>query len=569
MIKPLRLFTFILLWTVAESVSAQTITDILNYNSVGISGKYYKSWKNTLSSGATYQGNSAGGKNTIQLRSSNKSSGIVVTKSGGTVKSVTIRLYSTNVDTRQVDVYGKNTPYTQIGELYTVEQGELIGSITPKTTEITISPDKNYAFIGIRSKTGLIYVDQIEIEWTKSDFAMSSPKIQGNTPFESSTTISITGDEDSEIYYTLNGENPSISSTKYTEPFIINQSSTIKAIAVKDGLTSVISTATFEKISEQDTDTNPDIAEKGSLSNPYSVTDVINGQCNNKQGVYVEGYICGAYDFKKEINNNVDANIIIGATVDATNYIAVELPKGYLRDAINVSTGGMIETKVILKGNIETLYFGSPGLKATSEAYVGINLTKVRYATMFFSKATLQVPENIKAFTYKMVNDKLAQSKRIAAGENIAAGTAVVLNGEPGDYWCKVVGPNENSVTDTYNILRGTDTTFALSEDTDCYFYILSVNAANDPNSVGFYWKKNYGAAFTNGAHKAYLKVPKSVINANAKSIYLFSDISTAIQPTTYSASKGNPQIHNIAGQRVNRNYKGIIIINGRKYISK
>lgn len=564
----LRLFIIMLLWTAADSVSAQTITDVLNYQTVGVTGKDYKKWIAHLASGADYDGNSAGGNNSIRLRASNIS-GIIVNNPGSIVKSITIKLYDTKIKNQQIDIYGKTTPYKERDELYNAKQGELIGSIDVQTKEATIFPDKEYSYIGIRSKSGVIYVKQIEIEWAKSDLAVFSPKIQGNSPFEGSTTISITGDEGSDIYYTLNGEDPSIASTKYTGPFTVSQTTTIKAIAVKDGNISAVSSTRFEKNIGKDTDTNPDIAEKGSLRIPYSVTDVINGQCNNEKEIYVEGYICGAYGDNKVINNKVDANFIIGATADATDCIAIQLPIGNLRDAINVTNDGMIGTKVMLKGNIVASYFGGPGLNSTSEAYIGLSLTDIRYATMYYSKATLQIPDNITAFTYKLDNGELVVSKRISAGENIAAGTAVVLNGEPGDYWCKVIIEDENSVADANNILRGTDGTSTLSTDPDSYFYMLSINKAKEPNSIGFYWGQEYGEAFINGAHKAYLKVSKENFNAYAKSFYLFSNTPTSIQSTIHSKPHANAPIHNIAGQRVNSNYKGIVICNGKKYILK
>ena len=51
------------------------------------------------------------------------------------------------------------------------------------------------------------------------------------------------------IYYTTDGSTPTTSSSVYTEPFTINETTTIKAFGVKDGLAnSGVATATFTKV---------------------------------------------------------------------------------------------------------------------------------------------------------------------------------------------------------------------------------------------------------------------------------------------------------------------------------
>ena len=54
-------------------------------------------------------------------------------------------------------------------------------------------------------------------------------------------------DANAEIYYTLDNSDPNINSNLYTEPFTLYKSSTLKALAVKDGKFSKIITAHFTK----------------------------------------------------------------------------------------------------------------------------------------------------------------------------------------------------------------------------------------------------------------------------------------------------------------------------------
>ncbi len=76
---------------------------------------------------------------------------------------------------------------------------------------------------------------------------LDAPEIEGDTPFEGSTTVTITAEEGAAIYYTINGDTPSSESILYEEPFELSESATVKAIAIKGDLVSSVASKSFEK----------------------------------------------------------------------------------------------------------------------------------------------------------------------------------------------------------------------------------------------------------------------------------------------------------------------------------
>ena len=145
---------------------AATLTDVLTPEAIG--QKTYGDWKGkTFTSSAVYAGNSTTSyNNEIQMQSDNRNSGIVTTTSGGKVKRVAITWQKNVTIERTVDIYGKNTPYTAATDLYNSnKQGTKIGSLvnTSDTRELTITGD--YAYIGLRSNNGAVYMLNISIDW--------------------------------------------------------------------------------------------------------------------------------------------------------------------------------------------------------------------------------------------------------------------------------------------------------------------------------------------------------------------------------------------------------------------
>jgi len=144
------------------TVWAEDVTDVLTATSFAATSTTYTDFSNvSFTSDAVYAGNSAktssGG---IQLRSKNSNSGIVSTTSGGKVKSVSITVES---GSNTVDVYGSNTAYTAASDLYGNNKGTKLGSLSSNSTTVTVEGD--YAYVGIRSNNGAIYLTNITIVW--------------------------------------------------------------------------------------------------------------------------------------------------------------------------------------------------------------------------------------------------------------------------------------------------------------------------------------------------------------------------------------------------------------------
>ena len=77
--------------------------------------------------------------------------------------------------------------------------------------------------------------------------SVAAPVISGTSPFEESTQVSISGPDGATIYYSENGDDPDSNDTLYTQPFTIDETTTIKAIAIKDGVSSQVTTKVFTK----------------------------------------------------------------------------------------------------------------------------------------------------------------------------------------------------------------------------------------------------------------------------------------------------------------------------------
>ena len=76
---------------------------------------------------------------------------------------------------------------------------------------------------------------------------VAAPTIGGEGAFTTSTQVTMSGPDGAEIRYTSDGSTPTASSTLYTEAITVSSSVTLKAIAIKDGQSSEVTTKQFVK----------------------------------------------------------------------------------------------------------------------------------------------------------------------------------------------------------------------------------------------------------------------------------------------------------------------------------
>ena len=71
--------------------------------------------------------------------------------------------------------------------------------------------------------------------------------------FDDTGTVDISAESGATIHYTTDGSTPTASSTIYTGSITLTDTTTVKAVAVKNGVTSAVASMTFTKSAGGDT----------------------------------------------------------------------------------------------------------------------------------------------------------------------------------------------------------------------------------------------------------------------------------------------------------------------------
>ena len=142
---------------------------------------------------------------------------------------------------------------TSVAETYSVVAPSSNGG-TLRDAEMTVTEtafNGSNLVIQVVASVNSVYVNSFTVSYAEnggSTTTVNPPTISPTEgDFLSSLQVSISHPDADHIYYTTNGDEPTTSSTEYSGSFTINQTTTVKAIAEKNGVTSTVASATYTK----------------------------------------------------------------------------------------------------------------------------------------------------------------------------------------------------------------------------------------------------------------------------------------------------------------------------------
>lgn len=359
-----------------------------------------------------------------------------------------------------------------------------------------------------------------------------APTIDGETPFAATTVVTITGAEGTTVYYTTDGSTPNDKGNEYTDPFTLDKTATVKAIAYDaEGHASDVVSKTFKRLTGS-------LTGQGTAENPYTVTDIV--QLNNT-------------------GNLPETSVVVTGTVAKLGSFNEE----YGEMDYYLTTPNSEDTLYIYNG----LYLN--GAKFTSDDQIKVgDVATVSGNPIFYNNTVLEYTYGSKIL--KLVRD----------GKDVGGDSPVVTD----------KGTAENPYTPS-EVLALTDLPSAevyikgvVAKDatgSDQYKnadYYIADNATASQLKV-FRGKWLDGANFTSAeslktGDVVVLRGKLAVYNganqvAQNSALVSINGLTTAINTVTTADKLATAPRHNMAGQRVGADYKGIVIVNGKKYLQK
>ena len=580
------------------------VTDVIDRAFTGVSdgSTSYVAWsgKNGSASSAFYAGQSAGYYNSVQLRSKGSESGIISTTSGGILTKISVTWNSNTVSGRTLNVYGKNTAYTAVTDLYnSSKQGTLLGTIVKGTsTELTISG--NYEYIGLRSGSDPMYFDKIEITWDSgssleaSDLALSASSLSFDLyndsgaktiSYTTSSTGAVTVSESEYVTTSVSGNTITVTPVKVTpsaQTITVSQAADATYEAGSVTFTVTVSDSTpvgptpsgkwvetpFADLTASDVfvivgNNGNNYAlpnDGGTFKTPAAVAiSIADGKITsevadnlkwNVSGNATDGYIFypnGSSATWLYCNNNND-----GVRVGTTNKKLFKLNSGYLQNVGTSRYLGICDSQGWCCDTSTDVNIGGQTFKFYKyQVSIPVFVSELGCGTFASDYALDFSASEIRAFYATESGDNLI----FYEVEKVPANTGVLLY--------KVGGASDdipvyNGTTDAVMgnaFVRGTGAAVSYSE-TDKNYILF-----DGSDGLGFYKANNNPVA----TDRAYIHVESG--NVKCFLLDLENDPTGIRSMEEVRGMMEDGVIFNLAGQRLQKMQKGINIVNGKKVL--
>ena len=215
-----------------------------------------------------------------------------------------------------------------------------------------------------------------------------------------------------------------------------------------------------------------------------------------------------------------------------------------------------VVNKIVFQNNAEIKAPFTMKIKSLTRTSI-LNMPSSGFATFCASYPVDYGSLGLEAYAVKLNADKKAVTLEKIEGV-VPADKAVLLKGTPDESYKLTTGAGTEAVFDTD--LKVSDGT-ATSSDKIAVYGLATVDGQD-----GFY---KASAGTTIPVKCAYLEVDNSASLARFYSLGDHSGSTTGITSVKNEAAGNNAPMYNLAGQSVDKGYKGIVIKNGKKIVLK
>lgn len=205
----------------------------------------------------------------------------------------------------------------KVGGTYFTCNGNESISLTKNATDYTFT-GSNSGEIRLewaQTSSKALYVKSIEVTYVAAPVAVAAPALTpGTGTYYVPQTVSMSAQNGATIYYTIDGTTPTENSTVYTEPFVVNATTTVKAIAVAGSDISTVATAVYTVTLPIEVANIAAFKAVDNTSNIYKITGDVTviGQYSNKYHTFIQDNTGALYIYGTMANAYNSGDVISG-----------------------------------------------------------------------------------------------------------------------------------------------------------------------------------------------------------------------------------------------------------------